>query len=171
MRTAIGRIYDPVRITHPKLREFAYQAAWIATVAEAASDLEDLLVDVPPRERVLPDFSTPWPWDFDSFIVALSVIQHNREAAEQGLEELVATWLGEDLENWPVFRLTLTDPWQERPGIWSEETPEWVRTLGRIAATAHETAGPLGRWPARLRGRLAGFRFRSRGYAPACPPC
>jgi hypothetical protein len=139
------RLYDPVRITHPRLREFAYQAAWIATVAEAASDLEDLLVDVPPEERTLPDFSTPWPWDFDSFIVALSIVNHTREAAEQSLAALVATWLREDPENWPVFRLTLLDPWQERPGIWSEDAPEWVRTLDRIAATAHEKYDSVGR--------------------------
>jgi hypothetical protein len=143
----MGRIYDPVQLTHPRLQELAFQAAWIATVAEAASDLEDLLADVPPEERVLPDYRTPWPWDFDSFIVALSVLQHTREAAEQGLAELAATWLGEDPEHWPVLRLRLIDPWQERPGIWSEATPEWVRTLGSIAATAHETDGPFGRRP------------------------
>jgi hypothetical protein len=140
-------IYDPVRIRHPKLREFAFQAAWIATVAEAASDLEDLLADVPPAERVLPDFSTPWPWDFDSFVVAHSVMTHTREAAERSLQDLVVGWLEEDPENWPVFRLTLIDHWQERPGIWSEETPEWVRTLGAIAATAHETILPFRRRP------------------------
>src|SRR5918994_421073 len=109
------------------------------SVIAAVGCLHDLLIDVPPEERVLPDYSTPWPWDFDSFVVALSIVNRTREAAEQGLEELVATWLGEDPENWPVFRLTLLDPWQERPGIWSEETPEWVRTLGAIAATARET--------------------------------
>jgi len=143
------RLYDPIRIRHAKLREFAFQAAWIATVAEAASDLEDLLVDMPPADRVLPDFSTPWPWDFDSIAVARSIMTHAREAAEQDLEELVATWLGEDPENWPVLRVTLIDPWQERPGIWSEDTPEWVRALGAIAATAHETTGPFGRRPVR----------------------
>ena len=143
------RLYDPIRIRHVKLREFAYQAAWIATVAEAASDLEDLLADMPPEDRVLPDFSTPWPWDFDSIAVARSIMTHAREAAEQDLGELVATWLGEDPENWSVLRLTLIDPWQERPGIWSEDTPEWVRALGAIAATAHETTGPFGRRPVR----------------------
>jgi hypothetical protein len=141
------RIYDPAQLTHPSLQGFAVTAAWIATLAEAANDLEDLLIDVPPEERVLPDFSTPWPWDFDSFVVTLSVMTHTREAAEQGLEELVATWLGEDRENWPVFCLTLIDPWQERPGIWSEATPEWVRTLGAIAETAHEKYDPFGRRP------------------------
>ena len=145
----MGRIYDPVQLPHSRLREFAYQAAWIATVAEAAGDLEDLLVDVPPEERVLPDYSAPWPWDFDSFVVALSVMTHTREAAQQSLAALVATWLGEDPENWPVLRLTLIDPWQERPGIWSEETPEWVRTHGAIAATAHATGDSCGRRPAR----------------------
>jgi hypothetical protein len=46
----MDRIYDPVRITHPQLREFAFQVAWIAVVTEAANDLEDLNVDVPRAE-------------------------------------------------------------------------------------------------------------------------
>jgi hypothetical protein len=29
----MGPIDDPAQLTHPRLREFAYQAAWIATVA------------------------------------------------------------------------------------------------------------------------------------------
>jgi hypothetical protein len=138
------RIYDPADLRHPQLRDCAYQAAWIATVTEAANDVEDLLVDVPPEERVLPDFSAPWPWDFDSFVVAHSVMNHARQNAEQSLENLLARWLAEDPENWPVLRLTLVDPWQERPGVWSEETPEWIRILGGIA---HETADPIGRQP------------------------
>ena len=85
------RIYDPAQFSHSRLREFAVVAAWIATLAESANDLEDLLVDVPPEERVLPDLSTPWRWDFDSFVVALSVVNDMREASEQSLEELVAT--------------------------------------------------------------------------------
>jgi hypothetical protein len=145
----MARIYDPAQLSHPRLREFAVAAAWISTLDEAANDLEDLLVDVPPAQRLLPDYSTPWPWDFDSFVVALSVMTHMREASEQGLEELVAIWLGEDRENWPVFCLTLVDPWQEHPGIWSEQSPEWVRTLGRIATTAHEKYDPFGRRPTR----------------------
>jgi hypothetical protein len=35
--------------------------AWIAALAELANDLEDVLIDAPPADRVLPDFSTPWP--------------------------------------------------------------------------------------------------------------
>jgi hypothetical protein len=101
------RIYDPAQLSHPRLRDLAVVAAWISTLAEAVNDLEDLLVDVSPEERVLPDYRTPWPWEFDPLVVALKVVQLNREEAEQGLEELVATWLGEDPEHWPVIRLTL----------------------------------------------------------------
>ena len=59
MMPAMTRIYDPADLRHPTLRECAYQAAWIATVTEAANDVENLLVDVPPQDRVLPDYSTP----------------------------------------------------------------------------------------------------------------
>jgi len=57
----MGPVYDPVRLTHPRLREFAFQAAFIATLAATAHDLEDLLIDLPPDEPLLPDFHTPWP--------------------------------------------------------------------------------------------------------------
>ena len=142
MMPVMTRIYDPAGLRHPTLRECAYHAAWIATVTEAANDVEDLLVDVPPQDRVLPDFSTPWPWDFDSFVVALSVMTHARQAAMHSLENLMTNWLGEDPENWPVLHLSLIDPWQERPGIWSEETPEWIRILD---AVANVPADPFGR--------------------------
>ena len=140
-------IYDPVQLKPPKLREFAIITAWISTVAAAERDLEDLIGDLPPEERQLPDFSTPWPWDFDSFVVALSVIHETRHVSEQELEELVAIWLAEDPEHWPVLRLMLLDPWQERPGSWADDTPDWVRTLGAIAASAHEKYDPFGRRP------------------------
>ena len=110
-------ILRPVQLTHPRLRAFSIHTAWIATVTECLNDFEDLLVNVPPDERVLPDFSTPWPWACDSFIVVYSVAKETRDAAQEGLEESVAAWLGEDPENWPVLRMTLIDPWQERPGL------------------------------------------------------
>jgi hypothetical protein len=141
----MARIYDPAQLSRPRLREFAVVAAWISTPAESANDPEDFLVDVPLEERVLPDYSTPWPWDFDSFVVALSIVQETRKASERDLEELIASWLGEDRENWPVLRLTVIDPWKELAGIWSENTPEWVRTLGTIATTAHVKYDPFGR--------------------------
>ena len=59
----MGRISDPAQLMHPRLRDFAAVAAWIATVDEVAPDLEDLPIDVPPEAHVLPDFSMPWPGD------------------------------------------------------------------------------------------------------------
>jgi len=79
--------------------------------------------------------------------VALKVVQLNCKETESGLEELVATWLAEDPENRPVLRMTLIDPWKELAGIWSADTPEWVRTLGTIATTAHVKYAPFGRRP------------------------
>jgi len=80
-------------------------------------------------------------------VVALSVIHETRHVSEQELEELVASWLAEDPEHWPVLRLMLLDPWQERPGNWADDTPDWVRTFGAIAASAHEKYDPFGRRP------------------------
>jgi hypothetical protein len=137
------RIFDPTQLTHPKLREFAVMAAWISVLVETVQDLEDLNVDLTPEERALPDFSTPWPWDFDTVSLAQFVVTMHREEVEKGVEELLAAWMSEDRENWPVLRLTLIDPWQERPGIWSEHTPEWIRILATCATTAQEKFGPV----------------------------
>ena len=143
----MARIYDPVRLTHPKLRDFAFAASWIATVVETANDLEDLFIDVPADEPLLPDFRTPLPWEFDSMAVALRIDRNYRKEAEQSLKQLLASWLGEDRENWPVLQLTLIDPWQEPPDIWSEQAPDWVRTLATIGATAHAKYDPFDRRP------------------------
>jgi hypothetical protein len=59
MMLAMSPIYDPVQLRHPNLLEFAIHAAWISTVAAAQRDLEDLLIDVPPEERELPDSARP----------------------------------------------------------------------------------------------------------------
>lgn len=142
------RIYDPIQLTQPRLQEFAAMAAWISVLAETAQELEDLLAGVPPEERQLPDFSTPWPWQFDDLAIAHFVVQGSREDGEQLLAEQVAAWIAEDRENWPVFRLTLIDPWQERPGLWSDETPEWVRILAACATTLQEQQSPVEPRPA-----------------------
>jgi len=84
---------------------------------------------------------------FRFLVVALSLVQDFRHEAKQSLEVLLATWLSEDRENRPDLCLTLVDIWQEWPGIWSEETPEWVCILGAIATTAHVKDGPFGRCP------------------------
>jgi hypothetical protein len=116
-RTVTTPIYDSAQLTHPRLREFAIQAAWISSVAEFSNDVEDLLSDVPSEEQVLPEFSTPWPWDFDPPAVALTVVRLHREEGARTLEDRVATWLGEDPETWQVVRLILIDPWQDRFGL------------------------------------------------------
>jgi hypothetical protein len=54
----MARISDPAQLLHPRLREFAVVAAWIATLAESANHREDLLIDVPPEERILPGYTT-----------------------------------------------------------------------------------------------------------------
>lgn len=141
------RIYDPGQLTHPTLREFAVMAAWISVPAETIQELEDLNVDLTLEERALPDFRKPWPRDFGAVSLAQFVVTMNREEAEKGVEELLAAWLSEDRENWPVLRLTLIDPWQERPGIWSEQTPEWVRILATCVSTEQEKYAPFGRRP------------------------
>ena len=80
----MGRTYDPMQVKHPKLRELDYQAAWIAAVAEAAEEIAYLLEDVLPDEWTLPNFDSPWPWDFDPMVVALSVVQSCRDEGEKG---------------------------------------------------------------------------------------
>jgi hypothetical protein len=140
------RISDPVRITIPQLRDFAYQEAWIATATVAATDLEELLDDAPREERALPDFSTRWPWQFDSVAVAQTVLHHERDGAARRLEDVLARWLSAHPENWQLVWF-LIGPWQERPGIWADGTPDWLRTLGNIGVTAHEKYDPFGRRP------------------------
>ena len=110
-------IYDPVRLRQPKLREFAFQAAWIATVAETVADLDNLLVDLPPDEPLLPDFTMPWPWDVDSMAVARSLVQASRDAAAQKLRHRLASWFGEDPEHGPLFRLAPADPYNDPHGL------------------------------------------------------
>jgi len=139
-------ILDPVRIKPVKLREFAFQAAWIATATEAADDLAELVDEVPAEGPALPDFSTPWPWEFDSVALAVIVMRHNRDDAAQRLEAQLARWLSEHPENWQLVRF-LIDPRHVQPGIWREDTPDWLRVLGTIGATAYARYEPVSREP------------------------
>ncbi|MDF3043083.1 MAG: hypothetical protein K0Q71_5789 [Thermomicrobiales bacterium] len=138
-------IYEPGGLTHPTLPECALSAAGIATRAETIDDLEDLLIELPRQEPRMPNVRTPWPWACDPMAVALAVVKTHRTEAVQAREELLATWLGEDPENGPVFQRTLLAPWQERPGIWSEDTPEGICTFATIAERAHAKHGPFDR--------------------------
>ena len=120
-------------------------AAGIATLAETTDDLEDLLIELPRQEPLMPDFHTPWPWEFDTMAVARAVVKTHRSEVVQALEDLVATWLSEDPQNGQLLQRTLLAPWQERPGIWSEDTPEGIRTFATIAERAHAKHGPVDR--------------------------
>ena len=94
--------------------------------------------------------TAPLAVKFRFLVVALSLVQDFRHESKQSLQslaDLLVTWLSEDRENRPDLCLTLVDLWQEWPGIWSEETPEWVCILGAIATTAHVKDGPFGRCP------------------------
>jgi hypothetical protein len=111
------RIYHPAQQSHPTLWTFAVMAAWSSVLVKTVQELEDLNVDLTPEERQLPSSAMPWPWEFHAVSVALYVVQLHREEAERGPAELLAAWMTEDRENWPVLRLPLVVPWQERPGI------------------------------------------------------
>ena len=78
-------------------------------------------------------------------MVALSAVNANFEAADQELEARVTEWIAQDPEHWPIFRLVVLDPWQERPAQWREDVPVWVRSLGTNTALAHFPQDPYGR--------------------------
>src|SRR4051812_44137473 len=142
------RIDDPGPLTHPTRQAFAVMAAWLSVLAGTGQELEELLAGVPREDRHLSEFRTPWPWVFHELAIALSVVQGSRAQRKQVLAEQLAAWIAEDRENWPVVRLTLIDPWQEEgSGLWSDETPEWVRMLGTVGQSVHEEHAPLGRRP------------------------
>jgi hypothetical protein len=107
---SMAPIYEPAQLTDPKLKEFAVIAAWIDTLAETIDDLEDLLIELPRQEPLMPNVRTPWPWEFDTMAVALAVVKTHRNEAVHALEDLLTTWLGEDPENGPVFQRTLVAP-------------------------------------------------------------
>ena len=66
------------------------------------------------------------------------------EDADRELEARVAEWLAEDPEHWPIFRLVVLDPWQERPGQWRKEAPGWIRSLGRTRRLPTSSRIPMG---------------------------
>jgi len=135
-------IGEPARIDHPRLRDLAEQAVWVAKLEEAMEVLEDLAGDA------YPDASTDAPAegvDDDPLAVAWEFVQARWEDEDRGLEERVVTWLAADPEHWSIFRLILLDPWQVAPGQWRSGTPRWVRTLGTDTIIAHFRDDPSGR--------------------------
>jgi hypothetical protein len=139
--TRMKRTSDPTEIDHPALREFAMQAAWVAQMENAVGVLEELVSDLVDEEQS----SNLESWKEDPLEVALSVVHANYEEADQGLEARVTEWLAQDPEHWPIFRLVVLDPWQEKPGRWREDVPGWARSLGTNTTLAHFQQDPFGR--------------------------
>jgi hypothetical protein len=46
VRTAIEPIYGPVGLTHPQLRDFAFQAAWLVSVAAIERAVREMITAV-----------------------------------------------------------------------------------------------------------------------------
>jgi hypothetical protein len=135
------RSADPTDIDHPQLCEFALQAERVAKLEDAVGVLEGLVIDLV-HEELPPDAE---PEEDHPLEVALALVEAEFEEADRELEARVTEWLAEDPEHWPIFRLIVLDPWQERPGRWREDVPGWVRTLGTNTALAHFQQDPLGR--------------------------
>jgi hypothetical protein len=142
---AAPREADPRAVDHPALREFALRAGWVAKLEETVDVLEELahaLREDEPVEDADAAFDVLLE---DPLDVALSIVAHDYEEADQALEAEVTAWLAEDPEHWPIFRLVLLDPWQVRPGRWRADTPRWVRSLATDVVLAHFQQDPYGR--------------------------
>ncbi|HEV2109619.1 MAG TPA: hypothetical protein VGR16_15270 [Thermomicrobiales bacterium] len=139
-------ITDPQAIAHPKLRELASEAVWVAKLEEAADALDDLLIDpltgvdavVPTAEQVVDATDDP-------LRVALAVVTSARDEADAALEGRLAAWLAADPEHWPISRLALLDAWRDALGNLHHPVPSWVRVLTTNAALAHVQQDPYGR--------------------------
>ena len=127
-------IGEPAGIDHPRLRELAEQAVWVARLEEAMEVLEDLVGDASQNAAIGPAEDEV---DDDPLAVAWELVQARWEDEDRGLEERVVTWLAADPEHWSMFHLILLDPWQVAPGQWRSGTPRWVRTLGTDTTIAH----------------------------------
>ncbi len=122
----------------------ARRAAWVAKLEEPVETLEDLVINLGDDD---PDDPQPAvaPQDEDPLAVALSVVQSAYEEADRELEADAITWLGEDPEHWPIFRLVLLELWQEEPGWWREAVPRWVRVPATDTVLGHFQHDPYGR--------------------------
>jgi hypothetical protein len=137
-------ITDPSHVDNSELRDLAIQAAWVAKLEDAVEILEDLVFD---EDDAGADELTanPQPWEEAPLAVALDVVRASFEETDRVLEERVTTWLAQDPEHWPIFRLAVLDPWQERPGQWRNDVPGWVLSLGSNTIIAHFQQDPFGR--------------------------
>jgi hypothetical protein len=141
----MARISDPTQVNNPELRELAIQAAWVAKLEDAVAVLGDLVFAVDNDEAETEPDPDLEPWEEDPLVVALDVVLANAEEADRSLEERVTAWLAHDPEHWPIFRLAVLDPWQERPGQWQDDVPGWVLSLWSNTIIAHVQQDPFGR--------------------------
>jgi hypothetical protein len=130
---------EPDQIDHSALRELAMAAAWVANLSNAIDALEDLVGDS--DDDAAAEGGNPE----DPLFIALSVVEERWEDEDRELERRLTTWLAEDPEHWPIFRLVVLEPWQERPGVWIAGVPDWVRALATDAILAHFQHDPYGR--------------------------
>ncbi len=137
------RISDPMQIQHPVLRHFAFQAAFLAKLAEAIEELEDLCDDLPAEERYDPVYREGWYEDVDTVAVAMHFIAKSYAESEKAFADRIAGWLAEDPENWPVLRLVLLDPWSDPVYYWHRHAPDWLRVLAGSAERVREKFGPF----------------------------
>jgi hypothetical protein len=141
-------ITDPAQVDHPRLREVALAAVHVAKLEEAVELLDDWLLAEDDQYGVGDPDGAAAPSggaDETPLELAHSVLVAAYEAADAELEERLVGWLAEDPEHWPIFRLVVLDPWQERPGKWRDDVPRWVRALGTNTALAHYRYDPYGR--------------------------
>ena len=65
---------DPAQVDHPKLRELALQAAWVAKLEEAVEVFEDLVIGLVGRLDDADAGTDVAPADADPLAVAFSVV-------------------------------------------------------------------------------------------------
>ena len=141
----MARISNPTHVDNPELRELAIHAAWVAKLEDAVAILEDLVFAADNDEEEIELDADLEPWEEEPLAVALDVVRANAEEADRVLEGRVTEWLAQDPEHWPIFRLAVLDPWQERPGQWRDDVPGWVLSLGSDTIIAHFQQDPHGR--------------------------
>ena len=135
----------PADIDHPRLRELAEHAVWVAKVEAAVDALGEILW--PPGLDDESDEEDPHADedDEDPLALASELVEERFEEDDRALEAELIAWLAEDPEHWPIFRLVLLDPWQHEPGRWREGVPRWVRVLSADTVLAHFQQDPYGR--------------------------
>lgn len=121
----------------------AYLATQVASLYAALDYIDDALQRQPEDARGslggwLPTQETPVEFAYNT----VSIVY---EALDRYLEGEVMQWLAQDPEHWPIFRLTLLDPWRKKSGKWRKGRPGWVMMLATNTVFAHNQQDPFGR--------------------------